>query len=447
MTSENSLTKVTVGFCPLTKGWYLIKPSNNVKNNVPLVTWGANRKSLPFKTEQRPTSIHKPLLFNGFVKHHNGKLLFGPLMGILTVQNGHAPFAGVRQNFIDIIRTGQKKGGIVYVFTPQGINWKEGTVRGYLYHAPLKQWISYQFPLPNVVYNRIPDRLSEQRHEVQTCLRLLQKQPNVHLFNPSFFNKDEICLLLMKNKRTAAHVPDTQMLRTSDTFVHMLQRHESLYLKPIHGKAGQGIFRADYDPDRQQYTLTFHQNRKTRRLISRSVQAIWRSFLKLKTGGTYLAQQAISLARLNHAPFDIRTLVQKNRNGSWTVAGMGLRVAGPNRITTHVPQGGHIEQIDHTLTQIFPDEAKQIIAQARRLALLAATVLENHYRHLGELSLDIGLDQFGRLWIFEANAKPMKFDEPHIRKKSLLNLIEYAQYLTFHTTDQGADQHDLIPAN
>lgn len=30
--------------------------------------------------------------------------------------------------------------------------------------------------------------------------------------------------------------------------------------------------------------------------------------------------------------------------------------------------------------------------------------------------MDLGIDDLGEIWFFEANAKPMKFDEPQIRK-------------------------------
>ena len=45
------------------------------------------------------------------------------------------------------------------------------------------------------------------------------------------------------------------------------------------------------------------------------------------------------------------------------------------------------------------------------------------------MSIDLGVDKSGNLWFFEANSKPMKFDEPEIRRKSLQKLIEYGYYL------------------
>jgi hypothetical protein len=48
---------------------------------------------------------------------------------------------------------------------------------------------------------------------------------------------------------------------------------------------------------------------------------------------------------------------------------------------------------------------------------------------LGEMSLDLGVDTAGQMWFFEANSRPMKFDEPDIRKKSLERIVQYSQFL------------------
>jgi hypothetical protein len=49
---------------------------------------------------------------------------------------------------------------------------------------------------------------------------------------------------------------------------------------------------------------------------------------------------------------------------------------------------------------------------------------------IGEMSLDLGIDTSGQIWFFEANSRPMKFDEPEIRKRSLERIIQYSNYLT-----------------
>ena len=71
------------------------------------------------------------------------------------------------------------------------------------------------------------------------------------------------------------------------------------------------------------------------------------------------------------------------------------------------------------------------MSRAKQTALVIAKQIEKASGNsLGDLSLDLGVDTAGQLWFFEANSKPMKFDEPHIRKKSLTNLIQYCIHLS-----------------
>ncbi|WP_052186947.1 YheC/YheD family protein [Thermoactinomyces sp. Gus2-1] len=64
-----------------------------------------------------------------------------------------------------------------------------------------------------------------------------------------------------------------------------------------------------------------------------------------------------------------------------------------------------------------------------QVGIRTARWIENQQNALlGEMSMDLGIEKDGSLWIFEANSKPMKFDEPNIRRRSLRRLIEYSLY-------------------
>jgi hypothetical protein len=54
------------------------------------------------------------------------------------------------------------------------------------------------------------------------------------------------------------------------------------------------------------------------------------------------------------------------------------------------------------------------------------------------MSMDLGVDQEGGIWFFEANAKPMKFDEPDIRKRSLDRIFQYGKYVLRTKTAKAA---------
>ena len=163
------------------------------------------------------------------------------------------------------------------------------------------------------------------------------------------------------------------------------------------------------------------------------IEQLWSMIQQHMIRSPYIIQQAVPLAAVSACPFDFRVLVQKNRQGLWKISGMGIRVAAHSQsITTHVPRGGRIDTPQNVLPQAFPEQKPaQITRRVRRLCIAVAKKLEQHFHLLGEMSIDVGVDRNGWPWIFEANAKPMKFDEPEIRKKQLVQVIRYAQFLTF----------------
>jgi hypothetical protein len=96
-----------------------------------------------------------------------------------------------------------------------------------------------------------------------------------------------------------------------------------------------------------------------------------------------------------------------------------------------VPRGGSIEDPEKMLVGSFgTDQARKLMVKAKNAALLIARQIERSSGQvLGEMSMDLGVDRTGGVWFFEANSKPMKFDEPHIRQKSLERIFQYGQYL------------------
>src|SRR5690606_13245491 len=150
---------------------------------------------------------------------------------------------------------------------------------------------------------------------------------------------------------------------------------------------------------------------------------------RLVRGRPYLAQQAIRLAKVNGRPFDLRLLVQKEPSGQWRFTGGAARVAGPGQITTHVPRGGRRMPMDEALVTAFGDGAARILsARAAALAERAARAMEASLgRDFMEMSLDLGIDDRQRLWIFELNSKPLRFDERDIQRRWVRNLIYYVR--------------------
>ncbi|MRN52993.1 YheC/YheD family protein [Paenibacillus monticola] len=355
-----------------------------------------------------------------------------PVIAILTTSDKQRQFCGNRNNFRDIIRTGKELGYLVYVVTVRDLKLDERIVNGYVPSPSGRVWYNIPVPLPQIIYNRIPTREREEREPVVRKIAQCLEHPDMHLYNPFFFNKWDLFEWLKGSRATTKHIPKTRRLRSSNTLTTMLKNHASLYLKPEDGKAGKGIMRLRYRSDVSlPYRLQIQSDKRNLTYKAASMDRLWARIGKEKGATHYIVQQAIELATHRGRPFDLRVLLQKNGRGAWAVTGIGARLAGARSITTHVPRGGSIEEPASMLEGTFgPERAATILKNVPTTALLIARQIERASDSiLGEMSMDLGVDEEGGLWFFEANSRPMKFDEPAIRKLSLERIFQYSQHL------------------
>lgn len=360
-------------------------------------------------------------------KTERNTIRIGPLVGILSVLENDQ-LLGNKGNFIDLINMIRRIGGIGFVFTPEDIDWKEKQIHGRFYNTMRKCWVHHQVPFPDVVYNRIPHRKYEQQTNVISTLNQLKQIPHLHLFNPRFFNKWELYQILQETD-LCDYLPDTKLLTDQDTLRNMLIIYPILFIKQNNNMAGNGIFRLEQKENHYKIS-TLSKGKEITRLFH-SLDNLWK-FLKIQVNKQeYIIQEAIPLLTYEGSPFDARILVQKNHEGRWEVTGIGFRLAGKHGITTHVPQGGKIIYADEALVPHFGHEqSEEILMEIDQIAVKIAETLEQHFHHLGEISLDLGITKDKTIWFIEANAKPMKFDEPEIRETSLQRFVDYCYYLS-----------------
>ncbi|MBN8209308.1 YheC/YheD family protein [Bacillus sp. NTK071] len=332
-----------------------------------------------------------------------------PIVGILAGSNSSHHFSGNASIFKSIQEEIRNTGGLSYVFTPNDVY--RTFIKGYLYDPHSKKWTGYRFPYPNIVYNRIPDRKEEQAEKVALLFNLFS-QKGIPYFNRSFFQKDAIISHLNSNEKLTNFIPETERL-TVTSLEEYLHTYPSVFCKPSSGSKGRGIFRVKNTSTGYQYID--HDNAHSFASINKLHDYIHPLLLE-----NYMIQRDIQLDTYENQTYDFRILVQKPLN-SWNVTGIGIRAAQAGSLTTHVPRGGRIIPF-HKLAN-HKDKAK-----LTRLAIMAAEVLEEETK-MKECSMDIGKDSDGQFWIFEANSKPMRFDEPYIHRDYIQSLI--ASFRTF----------------
>ncbi|NPC92056.1 YheC/YheD family protein [Bacillus sp. WMMC1349] len=357
---------------------------------------------------------------------HDKTIYIGPLIGIFTAgftKSEVEPVKGRSLFFAKLLMMDLPLGGFCYLFGAHHIQWEDGSVKGLIFRK--NSWEQITVPLPNVVYDRLPNRQAENADFLQkTKIRLINEY-QIPWFNPRFFNKWELYQALQQNDSTACLLPYSVLEPSAKTIETMIDQYQMIYLKPVDGSLGQGIVQLS-----KQTTNKIVAKSKEGQHIFSSATAFLDQYKQMD----YLAQQGIERMRVDGQPADFRVHTNKNRNGNWTVTAIAVKIAKTGGCTTHMSSGGIVK----TLSQIncHPQERLLILQKLTKTALLISRVLDQKITGLiGEIGIDLGIDLAGHVWMFEANSRPGRgiFTHPSLTSVSRLTNrrnFEYASYLT-----------------
>lgn len=343
-----------------------------------------------------------------------------------------------RDTFRELIQTGRRMNVDVFIAHPRDFHWRRESVTGYTLadDEPMPRWVRRRYPLPHVAYNRVPSRIAEAQPTVQACLARLSQRLGPSLFNPFYLSKSSVFQLLSRDDELKRYLPPTRNVTGWRDVEWMVKTYGRVYLKPARGslgdhtveltRASRTLFPGGY-PYRYRFNL---RGGRTRVGYARHLDAVRHALHPLMAVRPYIVQKAIDLARLDGRPFDLRILVQKDERGRWIMSGVAARVAGPGQITTHVPRGGRRASVEEAMTAFPPETAAALLAELETMTVAIARAVEKGSgRNFAEMSMDVGVDQQGRPWLFEVNSKPLRFDEPTIRRRAQERLLAYARYL------------------
>ncbi|KUG04404.1 hypothetical protein ASZ90_018171 [hydrocarbon metagenome] len=366
------------------------------------------------------------------------ELLIGPVVGIMTtaIRNNHGPSGKTGRLFKELIDYSSRKGIFVYLFSPDGISRDHYYIRGITISH--NSWKPGRFAWPDIIYNRIRFRKIEKQQAISRLLYELNKDPRVYIFNSRFLNKKEVHEALKNQPQVKNMIPDTEVF-SRQNLQGMLQRYSEVFIKPNHGSIGRGIFKVRWISPRR-YSFAGVSSSATVWKGPYTFDLLFRHLSIEVSRKNYLIQQAVDLSRYNSRLFDVRSQVQKDQHGEWILTGAAVRVAGKGRFVTHIPNGGRAEVFDDVVTRVFPSirTRQEINKQLEDISTLVPLILEKELGiNLGILTMDLGIDINGKIWILEVNSKPSSFDEDDIRTKHLQNLTDYFVYAARNKNRKG----------
>ncbi len=377
----------------------------------------------------------------GLKKNGQDGLRLGPVIGVLTTDVGMAPGhpdLGICYSSLiqDVIRASRLSGGLVYAFKAKEVVPGKGYVIGY--RPSLKnpgRWIRARVPLPDVVYNRVPNRTAERQPEVRRTKAYFLNRKGTQFFNRSFFDKWDVYELLGPGDLNGV-IPETRGLSGPDDLREMISRHQMVYLKPQGGSLGKGVIRI-IRLKNGGYSVRYRMGDRNGFRRARTTQGMVELVFSLTGRRRYIVQQGIWLARFRGRPFDFRVHLTRGPDGHWGLAGIGGKVAGNGSVTTHVHSGGYTAEAEEVASEVFGDEAAVQLNRIADWSIRLTKDLEARSKQsFGEVGLDVGVDHRGRIWLFEINSKPGRaiFDLPSLKRSSQKNWARLLAYC-FHLAE------------
>ncbi len=373
------------------------------------------------------------------IKKDTDGLSIGPIIGILTTDYLGKKFLNTNANqsnpfslfFKSLLSPEPIYPAYYFVFTPENVDWLNMTINGYFYMN--HTWKKMKMPLPHVIYNRIPNRTIERKEYIEN-FKTAYINYGGKIFNSNFFNKWYIYHLLVGDEKTKKFIPETYLNPSTNKLDEMVNKHPIVYLKPANGSLGLGIYKIL--KRKNGYIVQHRRGNYNRSQVFYHTASIYKYIFSKKNRRNYMVQQGINLIKYQENPVDFRLHLHKNQLNKWEVTAIGAKVAGKDSVTTHLRTGGKLLDANQFLQHVFNSQKSAILEHVTHSSILIAKSLESKIASpIGELGLDIGIDQNQRIWLFEVNSKPGRsiFKHPSLkeaRMESNKRLIEYGIFLS-----------------
>lgn len=356
----------------------------------------------------------------------NTTLLLGPVIGMIVGRQGISD--DTFEEFESYLAKYETIKGLIYLCAESGIHTARKTIEGYYYDPheteDNKRWKQGVFPYPGAIYRRVLLK--------DSIYYDLARELRGRIFNSYLFNKFEMWNVLSREPSILPHLPDTAILKGSESLNHMLTKHKSVYLKPIYGGYGLGILKVDKNEEGFRFYNSLEVDKHTKSLVDLEDD------LQQLVKGYYLVQQAVPLT-YEDRQVDFRVILQKDKSKTWKSSGMVARFGRIERIYTNEVSG--VAMGVEALQEIFSiteQEAIGIEHGITYLCIKASRLLEKQYAAYGEygdLGIDVIVDQHQHIWLLEVN----KFHEhdiglyidsdPELYERMVTTPLEYAKAL------------------
>lgn len=359
-------------------------------------------------------------------------LYIGPIIALLTEVNdmeGEPIFRSIHTFCEELHYASTITGGLFYVFHIKDIS--EDVIEGFYFNG--NNWTKSKITLPNVIYNRTHSRKLESSPYFKKVINDISLK-GIPIFNERFLSKWEVHEILYKEDYLHPFLPETQLLN-QENLIPFLKRHSTIFIKPINGSQGRNIFKASLQEEKVIVEAsTAWGSDKYRKFDTLVDFQEW--FNKRRKEVKFIIQQSIPLLTFEERQLDFRVLCHKDHQDNWKTTSIVARASEKKQFVSNLARGGEMLKPIDPLTKLFEQQtAYAQVAWMKELSLEVANIISQSSSGIvGELGIDIGVDNDGKLWIIEVNSKPSKNAEEQTSKirPSAKSIYEYSTALAFH---------------
>jgi len=304
-------------------------------------------------------------------------------------------------------------------FKSSGIDWRKKRLNGIVLENG--EWTKAETPMPDAVYNRC---YTDSMRIAERLERIIGTRKVFNEF--TLFDKYIVFHILAKSKLKQFIIPTFKY--SDETLIKLLNQQGSALIKPSKGSMGSHVYKITMEDNL--YKAYLHSTLSPR--IFKQTDTMLNYLAGIMKWRSFVIQPFISFMRLNGHIFDIRLLVQKNEGGIWEVTATASRVCYKSSFVSNLVYS--LKSVEEVLADTKYKDF--LLPYLRKIGIQTAITLEKNLCHLGEISVDFGIDTDGRTWIIEVNGKPEKLIFQPLSREAFKNTfrkpLEYALYLARH---------------
>jgi hypothetical protein len=386
--------------------------------------------------------LHENLTLNIWKKDND--IYLGPVVGMFVTRRTFSScWSGkTAMTLIEHIQEASPFSNCLgYCFCVDNIDLENKIIKGYTFIQNLNKWQYCSLPIPDIIYDRAAYLEKDEKELAKEIREEFNINPKIRFINPTgSLGKWPLYKNLSKYPEIKTYLPYTILYNTFDDILSMLDKYHFIFLKSSYGSRGKEVLSIEKSDNKYRIDF-FHKELK---LVYVQDVLELKSYIdnfisEKKTLGrkNFLIQQGINFIKYNGHNIDFRIDIVKNEDGKWEPSrSYGIYSSGNSKITNFCV-GGMQEQFKDIYPKLkimhrnidLPTE-DTIIATIERIA----SFIEKSFGPHGEIGMDIAIDDTGKLWFIEGNAKPDKsripgFDDMEGIAPQALAIFKYAKYL------------------